>query len=57
MLGRAEVNKNRVFSMKLIRKELRSWLEDFLGYSEGKYGVAFCLEQHATVIQLNSKWS
>lgn len=56
MVGRAEVSRNRVFSMKLIHKELRSWQEDFLRHPEGESGIAFCVEQHASVTQLNGEW-
>lgn len=35
-VGRAEVSRSSVFSMKLIHKELRSWQEDFLRHPEGE---------------------
>lgn len=42
--------------MKLIHKEPRIWQEDFLRHPEGESGVAFWVEQHASITQLNGEW-
>lgn len=39
--------------MKSIQKELGIWQEDFLGHAR----AAFWVVHHATITQLNGKWS
>lgn len=55
MVGRAEVSRSRVFHMKSIHKELRRWQEDLPRHPEDESGVAFWVEQHASITQLNGE--
>lgn len=41
VVGRTEVSRNRVLSMKQTHKEPRSWQENFLRHPEGESGAAF----------------